>query len=333
MWQSNVSWKEGLFSEIPFKRFQAIKTKSQWDAPLAIFTRLNPTGGDNWPNLRLEGIQSSTSPAIGAMDTLFGPSYYIVAVDTRLRTTECLVTIKTQDKISATVHVTVEYQVESLEILLRTDDPISRLKDRANETIQEYASQRSYFTINESDLKNGLRLETQNDMGVSIKRFFNVQINWPDSISKKLEQTVVNQIDAQTQDAFNQIKIQKLNEYGIYDKVVIANVLSRSDADFEVVMQEVREVRGNIKDQAQRDEKMFDWLAKNGYLTRADVQNVIDSLTNRANDISSLPMMKGNNLLSSDGMNQQPKLSSNEDDNQGEIKISKRKLNFPKDKN
>ena len=178
-------------------------------------------------------------------------------------------------------------------------------------------------------------MEGHNELGISIRQFFNLQINWPEAIAKKLVQKVVNRIDSDTQDNLNQLKVEKLNNFGIYDRVLIANVLSKNDADFEVIMGEVRAVSADIKNQAERDEKMLEWLANHNYLTRADVQNVIASLTNRVNDTSSLPINKGNGLLTSDNVGNQNMLGNTdgrEDGNQGGIEIRKRKLNLPDNK-
>lgn len=336
MWQNNVSWKEGLFSEIPFKRFQAIKTKSQWDSPLAIFTRLNPNRGSDWPNLRLEGIQSSTSPAIGAIDTLFSPEYYIVAVDTRLRTTECLVDIKTQDNIVGKIRVTIEYQVFNLETLLSVDDPLSRLKDSAGETIQEFVSRRDYFSVSEIEIKNGLQvLESQGGTGISVKRFFNLQIIWPDAISQRFQKDVLDKLDNKTQRGLNDLKIQKLKDFGINDPILIASVLSQNDADFDVIMNHVRSASQAYKDQAERDLNLLSWLKEKDLLTRADVQNVIESLTGRINDQSSASSSVVKGLLSPTPFDQKQlsggdsSKEEKDENSEGPQVIRKRKLNLP----
>lgn len=335
MWQNNVSWAEVLFSEIPFKRFQEIKTKSQWDSPLAIFTRLNPDKGNDWSNLRLEGIQSQSSPTIRAFDTLFSPNYYIVAVDTRLRTTVCLTDVKTQDNITGKVSVTIEYQATSLEILLSVDDPLSRLKDRAGEEIQEYVSHRDYFSVSENGIKDSLQmLEVQSETGIFIKRFFNLKINWPESITQRFQKDVLSKIDDTTQRALNDLKVQKLKDFGINDPILIASVLSQSDSDFDVIMGHVRSGSQAYKDQMERDLNLLSWLKEKDLLTRADIQNVVDSLTTRINDQSSLasPLLRG--LLSPANHDQQ-RLTSEEtpkkeqDEGQGgPIVIGKRKVNL-----
>lgn len=335
MWQHNVSWVEGLFSEIPFKRFQEIKTKSQWDSPLAIFTRLNPNKGNDWPNLRFEGIQSSTSPAIRAFDTLFSPDYYIVAVDTRLRTTTCLIDVKTKDNITGKVSVTIEYQVASLETLLNVGDPLSRLKDRTGETIQEFVSRKDYASFDETEIKNSLRMvDEQSETGLSIKRFFSSQINWPESITQRYQKDVLDKLDDNTQRKLNDLKVQKLKDFGINDPILIASVLGRNDSDFDVIMGHVRSASQAYKDQMDRDISLLNWLKDRDLLTRGDVQNVIDSLATRINDQSSQssPLLKG--MLASVNTDQQQLgggESQNEehDDNQeGPQVVRKRKIDL-----
>lgn len=335
MWQNNESWKEGLFSEIPFKRFQAIKTKSQWDSPLAIFTRLNPSKGNDWPNLRLEGIQSPLSPPIRAFDTLFSPDYYIVAVDARTKTTECLVDIKTQDNITGKIRVTIEYQVSSLEILLTIDDPLSRLKDRTGEKIQDFVSRKDYFSVNEMDIKNNLQgSESQGETGITIKRFFNLQITWPESISQRFQKDVLGKLDDKTQRGLNDLKIQKLKDFGINDPVLIASVLSQDDSDFDVIMNHVRSASKSYNDQVQRDFDLLSWLKDKDLLTRADVQSVIESLTARINDESSLSTSVVKGLLSSKPSDQKQlskgKLSEEvqSESDEGPQVVRKRKINL-----
>jgi hypothetical protein len=335
MWQNNVSWIEGLFSEIPFKRFQTIKTKSQWDSPLAIFTRLNPNNGNDWPNLRFEGIQSPSSPTIRPFDTLFSPDYYIVAVDTRKKTTACLIDIKTQDNITGKVSVTIEYQVVSLETLLSIDDPLSRLKARIGEVILEFVSHRDYFSVNEAYIKDSLQMvEAQGETGISVKRLFNLQIIWPESITQRFQKDVLGKIDDKTQRGLNDLKIQKLKDFGINDPILIASVLGQSDTDFDVIMGHVRNASQAYKDQMDRDLSLLNWLKEKDLLTRADVQNVIESLTLRINDQSSpSPLLKG--MLSSTNHDQQ-RLGSGETSKEEQGKegqegpkiISKRKINL-----
>ena len=301
MWQQNVSWSEGLFSEIPFKRFQQIKTNS----PLAIFTRMNSGKGNDWTNLKLEGIQLPSSPAIRAFDTLFSPDYYIVAVDTRLRKTKCLVDIKTRDNIFGKVEVEIEYQVYSLEALLEVDDPLSRLKDSAGELMQEFVSLRSYSSVNEIEVKGSLSgLEVQGEAGISVKRFFNVKIQWPEAITKTYMQNVIDDLQNKNQLGLNALKVKKLNDFGIHDPVLIASVLSVNDTDFSVIMDHVRNASQAYKDQTERDLGLLNWLKDKDLLTRADVQNVIDSLTKRINDQGASAVNVPDNLLSSMSHNQ-----------------------------
>lgn len=341
MWQNNISWVEGLFSEIPFKRFQEIRTKSHWDSPLAIFTRLSPNKGNDWPNLRFEGIQTSTSPAIRAFDTLFSPDYYIVAVDTRLRTTILSMNIRTQDSVSGKLSATIEYQVASLETLLSISDPLARFKDRIGEIIADFISQLEYENVSEIDIKKELRhANEQAETGLSIRGVSGIQIQWPDSITQKLQQSVVDKIDDKTRRKFNDSKIEKLHAFGIHDPILIASVLSQSDTDFEVIMGHVRSASQAYKDQMDRDLNLLNWLKERDLLTRADVQTVIDSLTGRINDQSSQssPLLKGLLGSSSDDRRQlrdggtQTEIHNEKDtDNQdGPPVIGKRKINLSK---
>ncbi|MBV6394194.1 MAG: hypothetical protein KPEEDBHJ_03446 [Anaerolineales bacterium] len=340
MWQNNISWVEGLFSEIPFKRFQEIRTKSQWDSPLAIFTRLNPNRGNDWPNLRFEGIQSSTSPAIRAFDTLFSPDYYIVAVDTRVRTTILSVNIKTQDHITGKVSTTIEYQAVSIETLLNVGDPLASMKDRAGEMIKDFIARRDYEDISETEVKNELRrLHEQVETGLVIKGVSGIHIEWPESITQRLQKSVIDKIDDKTQRKLNDLKVEKLNSFGIHDPILIASVLSQSDGDFEVIMGHVRSASQAYKDQMDRDLSLLNWLKERDLLARADVQNVIDSLTGRINDQASQssPLLKG--LLGTanddrrqlkDGDATKEKHSEKDKDNQdGPPVIGKRKINLP----
>ena len=326
MWQNNVSWVEGLFSEIPFKRFQAIKTKSQWDAPLAIFTRVNPKEGNIWPNLRLEGIQSPTSPEIRRLDTVFSPDYYIVAIDTRLKRSECNISIRTRDYIAGEVRVTVEYQVSNLETLLSIEDPLASLKDRVEEEIRNIASSKEYSALGDIEMKNAIEmLDLQDETGITLKRFVNLTVDWPESITKILVNGVVDGIDDQAQRNLNKLKINKLNEFGITDPILIASVLSKKDTDFNVIMDHVRSISSGYNEQMERDLRLLNWLKDQDLLTRADVQNVVGSLTNRINDQSTLgsPIIKG--LMSSAANDDQ--MLKNGDDRVEKLEGSKKERN------
>lgn len=341
MWQNNISWVEGLFSEIPFKRFQEIRTKSQWDSPLAIFTRLSPNKGNDWPNLRFEGIQTATSPAIRAFDTLFSPDYYIVAVDIRLRTTILSINIRTQDFVSGKLSATIEYQAMSLEALLNISDPLARLKDRISELIIDFVSQRDYESVSEMEIKKELRhTNEQSETGLAIRGVSGIQIQWPDSITQKLQQSVVDKIDDKTRRKFNDSKVEKLHAFGIHDPILIASVLSQSDTDFEVIMGHVRSASQAYKDQADRDLSLLNWLKERDLLTRSDVQNVIDSLTGRINDQASQssPLLKGllstanddRRQLKEGGVKNEEHSEKDKDNQDGPPVIGKRKINLPK---
>jgi len=278
MWQTNFSWKEGLFSEVPFKRFQTIRTKSQWDSPLAIFTRLSPEKGNDWSNLRLEGIHLSTSPAISMFDTTFSPKYYIIAIDTRLRSTICLVDVKAQDNSEGNVSVTVEYQVSNPEVLLTINDPISTLKERTKEAIRELVSYSDHFAINETDIKNNLQmLEVKGELGISIKHFYNIQIVWNELIKQKTKDNLGTTLN-KTQYEINDLKTNKLKNFGVSDPILIANILSQQDSDFETIVDYARIIAGTHKEQLDRDLNLLNWLTEKDLLTRADVQKVIEEL-------------------------------------------------------
>ncbi|KXK13524.1 MAG: hypothetical protein UZ14_CFX002001603 [Chloroflexi bacterium OLB14] len=290
MWQNNTSWKEGLFSEIPFKRFKAIWNKSQWDSPLALFTRLNTNDGYDLANLRLIGILLSSSPAMKPMNTLFTPDYYIVAIDTRLRTTDCSVEVKTQDGILGKARVTLEYQVSNPESLFSVDDPLFILKNRAGEAIQELISNKNYFSLDELNIENTLQvLEGKSETGISLKGFFNLQINWAESFTNRLENNVLDKLDDKTQRKLNRLKLDKLKDFGINDPILIASVLSQNDSDFEVIMNHVRSFSQAKKDEIERDINLLNWLKEKDFLTRADVQKVIDSLSAKSDDQQKQP--------------------------------------------
>lgn len=249
MWQNNASWKEGLFLEIPFKRFQAIKTQSKWDSPLAIFTRINKHQGNEWSNLRFTGIQSSSSPTISAFDTLFSPEYYVVAIDTRVRTTKHQVEIKTVDNIPGTVSVTIEYQVVSLEILFNIEDPLTRLKDLVGEKIFEFVSRKNFSSMYEVEMKKSLQdLETIGLTGIKVNQYINFKIEWADFVEKTVQKDSLDRLEAIALRDLNEIRIQKLRDFGISDPVLIASVLSRRDSDFNVIMDHVRNISQAYKD-------------------------------------------------------------------------------------
>ena len=311
MWQSNVSWKEGFFSKIPFERFQEIKT-TQWDSPLAIFTRVNPRGGDDWPNLRLEGIQSSTSPTIRRVDTLFSPDYYIIAIDTRIRTSECSTDIKTQDNISGKVLFTLEYQASVLGAILNIADPLQVLKDRIQEAVQDACAYVGYRYVTTNNIKtSALSVQTEQEIGIAVRRVSNIRVSWPETITKTLEQITVDSLLNDAQKVSNDQKIQKLQEFGITDPVLYASVLSQTDADFAAIMDHVRGVSKAYQDQAARDKDLLAWLAEKDYISRADVQKIIGPLTDRINDHHSV-------LLSSAPDNRRALPNSDEQANSSE---------------
>lgn len=227
-------------------------------------------------------------------------------MDTRLRKTECAANVTTLDNISGKVQVTIEYQVASLEKLLSTDDPLARLKDRTGEWIQNFVSRKDYFSIKETGIKDNLQVsELREESGISVKSFFNLKITWPDSITQRFQQSVLDVLDHQTQQNLNELKMQKLKDFGIIDPVLIASVLSKKDSDFNVIMDHVRSVSQVYKDQMDRDLSLLNWLKERDLLTRADVQDVIGSLTDRINNQSSLssPILQG--ILSTTHQNNQ----------------------------
>lgn len=283
MWQNNLSWKEGLFSEVPFKRFQTIKTKSQWDPPLALFTRINPNNGNDWSNLRLEGIQLPTSPAIKVFDTLFSPDYYIVAIDTRLRNTLCLVNVKSQDKSEGNISITIEYQVANPEILLTINDPISTLKERTKEAVQEVVSFYEYSSINAQKIKDNLQmLEVRGELGVSIKSFSNIQVVWNELIEKKVEKNLQTRAK-KTPHEIESLKIDKLKNLGVSDPILVASILTQQDSDFETILDYARIISNAHENRLERDINLLNWLTEKDLLTRADVQKVLEELIGSIN--------------------------------------------------
>ncbi len=288
MWQSNSSWKAGIFSEIPFKRFQEIKTKSQWDSPLALFTRVNPNKGNDWPNLRLEGIQSATSPGIGAFGSLFSPNYYIIAIDTRLLSTDFSAEINSMDNIAGKVSLTVEYKVASLERILSFADPLQALKDRVQEGIQDSCAYLSYRSINPTSIRNSVKaIHAELTVGLAVNGISNIKITWPESITEPLSGMTVTDLTTEAKNRANAQKIQKLQDFGITDPVLIATVLSNGDRDFASIMLHVQNLSQAYQDQATRDEKLFNWLVDKDYISQADVKNLIDPLMNRMNNQNS----------------------------------------------
>jgi len=286
MWQDNISWQEGLLSEVPFKRFQAIRIESPWNSPLAIFARLNPNLGTDWTNLHLERILSFDSPA---MNTLFSKEYYIVAVDTRPRTTECLIDIETQDRVVGKVRCILEYQVSKLESLFSVDDPLSMLKSKVEGMVRGLISKKSFFSIDESEINNDLRdFDLGVKVGLIVKRVFNLQIHWSESVLQRFQQDMRARNDYMEQISLNKLKIMKLKDFGLDNPIVIASVISQNAQDFDIIMNNIRNASQGSKNHTEREIILLSWIIEKGLLAKADIQALVDSLATSINDESLL---------------------------------------------
>lgn len=279
MWQDNLSWKEGLFSVISDgKKFEAIKAGTEWDAVIAVFSRINKQSGTDWANLRLEGMLRPGSPSISRWQNLFGPGYFVVAIDTRLRAMTSKHNIKSREHLRGTISITVEYEVVTPELTLKVADPLERLQDRVSQTVLDLTANRSYQDIEVSYLRDQLiNLETEREIGIQIYNALNIMVTWPEEIEDLLRGKTVTNIQAQIQNDLNESKIQKLLDFGITSKEVIARVLSVSDNDFQAIIGHVENLARAYREQEQRDLQLLEWLDERNYLTRPDTQKLADA--------------------------------------------------------
>lgn len=226
------------------------------------------------------GTETATSRTKSAFDKLLiNHNHYMILVDTRLRTTTLFVNIKTQDFVSGKLVANIEYQVVNLETLFNISDPLATLKDKISKLIINFVAQHNWESINEKEIKEKLRQGNELlGTGLVIRDALNIEIQWADSITKKLQQSVDDKIEDKTKRKFNDLKLEKLRSFGIYNPTLIVSVLSQSDSDFETIMGYVRSISQTHKDETERDINVLNWLKEKDLLTEADVQKIIGSI-------------------------------------------------------
>ena len=279
MWQDNLSWKERLFYNIPYKRGQSIKPGE----PRAFFTRVNNSGDDDWPNLRLEGIQGPDSPPYSWIETILGPEYYIVAIDTRVRTIKTEVDVQSKDHIPGEIQLSINHQVIDLKALLGFEDPLEFLTERVSEAVRLVCTKMDFQTITEQIVNQAATsVDLRKMMGLNILRTTSA-IRWPAEIVETLGELTTKRITEHTRNEANNLKIEKLKEFGITDKFLMTVVLGKEDADFGRIIEYVQAASQASNDQYNRELELLKWMAENDYLSGPDLAKVKDGLVDRLN--------------------------------------------------
>lgn len=281
MWQDNLSWQEGLYSNIPWRRGNKIRAGE----PLAFFSRVNSAGNNDWANLRFEGIMEHDSRPLSTLDTLFGKQNYIVAINTRIRTITTDIEVISKDNIRGRIELSLDYKVIDVGQLLEFEDPLQTLLDRIGEVVRQTIATQDFQAISSSEINVRVR-------SANLKRLIGIEIldsrnfaEWPKNITDALGEIT-------TTEMFNTKKIEKLVSFGISDKLLIAAVLSKGDQVYEAVMEMMQAFSDSQRDQYNRELELLQWLSEKDYLSKADVDTIKENLMQKIkNQDSRLPLM------------------------------------------
>lgn len=299
MWQNNVSWTEGLFSEVTVGRLGRVKATTEYDPVFAVYERIDKNNANDWYNLKLKRFLMPQGETIGTLEGLFA-SYYVVAVDTRLRAYSSVCTFTTRRSIVGSVDVTIEYEVKDVQLLMRVEDPLLALKKRVEQTVQDIAFDLGYPRLTSTDIRRALlALDTEREIGIVLYNPLCGAIQWPTNIQDLTASPVIDDLRNQNQDNRNAYRRKKLEEMGITDPYIVTSVLSQDDTDLQVIMQHVQSYASAQQDSLQKQLQLLEWLEERNYITRADMQRLVTPLLDQISNQTTISRRTANSFLSS----------------------------------
>ncbi len=195
MWQTNEAWQNGLFNPLDIRRFSSISINSPNDMPIAVFRRRNSVGDIEYQNLQLVKILSQPGDALGKFDTLKG-NLYCVAIEKRRLTVQVNVNLLSNDGISGTCLLNIEYQVSDLDALFTIADPVAGMRVRIEQAVQFTASQCQHTQLSIREVMEAVYgLNHKQDIGLHITNAFVKPVAWDDVINVQAAITIQNQQD------------------------------------------------------------------------------------------------------------------------------------------
>jgi hypothetical protein len=304
VWQDNLSWREGLFSDVTVGRLKGIKSTTEYGPILAVYKRLSAAGGNDWPNLSLRRIIMPASEPMGVLEKLFS-SFYVVAVDTRLRTLSMVCSFTSRKSIAGSIDITVEYEVKDIRLVMRVADPLLALKKRVEQTVQDVAFDLGYPSLTSIDIRKSLlALEVEREIGIVLYNPLCGPVQWPGNIQALTSQPVIDGLVNQNQEEKNKYIVEKLAAMGITDPFLVTSVLSQSDKDFQIIVQHIQNYAQAQQNNAQSQLQLLQWLSEQNYITRADMQRLIipllDDMTSRSNPRGSVSSFLAGGQVTSD---------------------------------
>lgn len=304
MWQDNLSWKEGLLSDVTIGRLKRIRSTTEYGPILAVYERLSAGGGNDWSNLTLRRIIMPASEPMGVLEKLFSSSY-VVAVDTRLRTLSMVCSFTNRQSIVGSIDLTVEYEVKDIRLVMRVADPLLALKKRVEQTVQDVAFDLGYPVLTSIDIRKALlALEAEREIGIVLYNPLCGPVQWPGNIQALTSQPVIDGLVNHNQEEKNKYIVDKLASMGITDPFLVTSVLSQSDKDFQIIVQHIQNYAQAQQNNAQSQLHLLQWLSEQNYITRADMQRLItpllDDMTSRSNPRASVSSFLAGGQVSSD---------------------------------
>lgn len=275
MWQNNDSWIQGLFSEVPAGRLRNINSSAEHDNVFVIFERIDKNNGNDWHNLKLKRFLMPNREKVSSLEVFF-TSYYVVAVDTRLRSYSFMCAFDAHHSVKGIVNITIEYTVKDVELLMRVEDPLLVLKKRVERTVQDMALDLDYSSLTAIDICRALlALDTEREIGIALYNSLCGTIQWSFDTQDQIPNPDTADLRSQDHDSKKASLRQKLESMGISDPAVMASMLAQHDADLEMMIQYIQ---NDQQDNLQKQLQFIKWLQDRDYISRADLQNSIRPL-------------------------------------------------------